>query len=43
MDTAASLATRQPNKAGVGYEPAILKLNHISTRERKAELSGQLF
>src|ERR1035438_1512285 len=43
VDTAASLATRQPNKSGMGHEPAILKLDHISTRERKAELFGQLF
>jgi hypothetical protein len=43
MDTTASLATRQPNEAGVSYKPAILKLDYISTGERKAELFGQLF
>ena len=43
MDTAAPLATCQPNKSGVCYEPAILKLDHISTGEREAELFGQLF
>src|ERR1039457_1781728 len=43
MDAPASLATCQPNKSGVCYEPAILKLDHISTREREAELFGQLF
>src|ERR1035438_502534 len=29
VDTAASLATRQADKSGMGYEPAILKLDHI--------------
>ena len=43
MNTAASLPARQANKSGVGYKPAILKLDHISTREREAELFGQLF
>jgi hypothetical protein len=42
VNTAASFATRQADKSGMGYEPAILKLDHISTRERKAELFGQL-
>jgi hypothetical protein len=43
VDTAASFATRQPNQSGVGYKPAILKLDHISTCEREAELFSQLF
>jgi hypothetical protein len=43
MDTAASFATSQPNESGVCYKPAILKLDHISTREREAELFGELF
>ncbi|MGA3317364.1 MAG: hypothetical protein ABSC64_13110 [Candidatus Korobacteraceae bacterium] len=33
VNTAASLTSCQPNKSGVGYEPTILKLDHISTRE----------
>jgi hypothetical protein len=43
MNAATSLATRQPNESGVGYVPVILKLDHISAREREAELFGQLF
>src|ERR1019366_388985 len=43
MDTTTSFATCQPNKSGVGYEPAILKLDHITTRKGEAELFGQLF
>jgi hypothetical protein len=40
VDTAASLATRQPNQPGVGYKPPIVKLDYIPTGEREAELSG---
>ncbi len=43
MDTAASLATCQPNQSGVSYKPAIVKLDYISAREREAELFGQIF
>jgi len=43
MDTAAPLATRQANQSGVGYKPAVIKLDDISTREREAELFGQVF
>jgi len=41
--TAASLSACQTNESGMGHKPAIIKLDHISTREREAELFGQVY
>jgi hypothetical protein len=43
MDSAASLATRQPNQAGVCDIPATINELQLAVAQRKIEIVGELY